>query len=363
VRPIRATGGAAALLLLAPLLAGCADAREPGTLGSAILHGAPAMHGAWPGVGWLDLGCTGVLVAPDMIIYAAHCGEDAHEVFFGEDVEVNLEGSHITVSGAAASLATRWCKVHPDAYLSSGSDIAFCILEPTGVDQRFIPPPALGCFHEAVGIGTEAALVAFGLDDGAHPLGKKRVVHAPVVNLGPEIEIGDGEAGTCAGDSGSPAFVKLPSVTPSPVAQWSLLGILSSGTTGDGCGKGYYTDLATTVGWLEAESQRDLSPCFSTAGNWSPSANCRNTALDPDGVPTAEPAARYSSACGPPFESSIHPTGGCQAAPGAGSVAFSRNACLLIAMLFALSSHRLVSSRNKQSRRGSTGHTLCRDPS
>lgn len=111
--------------------------------------------------------------------------------------------------------------------------------------------------------------------------------------------------GTCRGDSGSPAFVLATPPDRPDLPEWMLLGILSTGVRGDGCGVGYYTNAASAVAWLESQTKLDLSPCTDDDGAWRPSPRCRRPALDASGGRRVdEELSSYSQLCGPPF----HPT-------------------------------------------------------
>jgi hypothetical protein len=100
----------------------------------------------------LDLGCSATLVHPEVVIYAAHCGEGIGSVSFGEALE-----------RPERVVATRRCVAHPDAALGNGFDVALCVLaEPVG-DVPAIPIAA-GCELDAVRMGGAATLVGFGPD-------------------------------------------------------------------------------------------------------------------------------------------------------------------------------------------------------
>ncbi len=100
-------------------------------------------------------------------------------------------------------------------------------------------------------------------------------------------------------------------------SEWYVVGLLSSGVQGEACGTGYYTKLAANIAWLEQESGRDLTPCFTGAGEWSPSDACRDSTLDDEGVPASLGDARASSVCGPAY--AVGGSSSCQAVPGSHS--------------------------------------------
>ncbi|MCG8554072.1 MAG: S1 family peptidase [Proteobacteria bacterium] len=274
-----------------------APADSQGSSVAAIVGGAPAEAGAWPNVGILDSGCSALLQHPKLIVYAAHCAARPERVWFGERFDVSVDSASRTVrvapSGKAYSVATERCEAHPEGMIGNGLDVAFCTLE-----RRLQIPvvgPMLGCTRDSIEPDLGTTLVGFGFDaEQGGKAGIKRVVGAPLISAGQEIEIGTRHAGTCRGDSGGPALVEL--AGSDGQRAWHVLGVLSSGPRGR-CGKGYYTDIANVIGWLEQESQLELSPCYDSLGNWKPLPTC-TTGLDPRGHPTRAP--RQSAACGDP---------------------------------------------------------------
>jgi hypothetical protein len=71
---VRALVCSTGLLLVA---CGAAPVEPINGLRESISGGSPVLPGAWPAVAWLDNGCTGVLLAPDLVVFAAHCGTPA----------------------------------------------------------------------------------------------------------------------------------------------------------------------------------------------------------------------------------------------------------------------------------------------
>jgi Trypsin len=74
---------------------------------ATISGGSTVTNGAWPMLGWLDNGCSGVLLAPDLIVYAAHCGSSASSVWFGDQLNVQLDDDAGTASVVPAPGVTR----------------------------------------------------------------------------------------------------------------------------------------------------------------------------------------------------------------------------------------------------------------
>ena len=245
-----------------------------------ITGGEPTAVGAWSTVAWLDNGCSGVLIAPDIVVYAGHCGAQATRAWFGDafDVVVTDDSAPVTESSAATPVDILECRVHPQSELASGTDVAFCWLVEPVLAARLIPPVALGCAHEQLQPGVPLTLVGYGVDgSGLEALGTKRSITAEIGAIGREITVGDEERGPCSGDSGGPAFMSLSASD--GASEWVLAGILSSGVEGSRCSTGYYTDLSQVMTWLESETGRDLTPCFDGV-TWRPTERCLRAALD-----------------------------------------------------------------------------------
>jgi hypothetical protein len=267
----------------------------------AIKGGSVVTDGAWPMVGWLDNGCTGLLLSPSLVVFAAHCGS-ATRLWLGDAFELQIDTESGTANVLNAPLGSAHdlgeCQLHPDGRLTTGTDVAWCRLGRAALPPEQVVPPLLACARASLIEGNNVRLVGFGIQDvSGTEAGVKREVDAPIITLGLEPQIGEAQRGTCPGDSGSPAFVQLKN---EPVSEWQVLGILSSGAPGAVCGTGAYTELANVLPWLEASSGVDLSPCGSSDGGWAPTARCRVPAIDRGGVPS--PQTELSASCGPSFQ-------------------------------------------------------------
>jgi hypothetical protein len=269
---------------------------------TSIVGGSPA-GAAFPGVLWLETGCAATLLHEELIVYAAHCGVEHRRAWIADalELEVSDDGRSVRLQDAEAhgSVAIRTCVAHMDGGAGSESDIAFCVLEAPLSDVPVVLPVD-GCEREQVGDGTRAKLVGFGFDseDGSG-LGTKRVAEGVISEEGGRLFVGDERAGTCSGDSGGPALVRIASSDGSG-DEWRVLGVLSSGA--DTCGAGLYADVRNFIAWLGEHSGVRVSPCFDDSGTWSPSAACLAPALDEAGFATSD-APRFSSTCGPALTS------------------------------------------------------------
>jgi hypothetical protein len=280
----------ATVLLVGMSVGACggAGAESASVSRAEISGGEPTLAGAWPTVTWLDSGCSGVLVAPDLVVSAAHCGISARVASFGDVLDIRLDEATQTASVLAgagiSSVAVLGCTAYPDWSYAAGNDIAFCVLAKPALAASSIAPPLLACARSKLEIGSEATLVGFGQSTVGDALGVKRSVRLPITAIDPELRLGDATHGTCAGDSGSPAMVALGD-TEHP--DWHVAGVLSSGIAGDGCGLSYYTRLSTFVPWLEQTSGRSLTPCLAADGSPTASRSCASAALDAAGEPDA----------------------------------------------------------------------------
>jgi hypothetical protein len=288
-QPRMSTTRSIAYVMAAFSFFGCRGMRsQPFSSEPTALSGAgAAAPESWPNVAWLDNGCTGALLAPDLVVFAAHCGIGASSAWFGDALDIDIDidaGTAIPIAQPNnISVTTTRCETFPNWQIGSGTDVAFCLLASPVVEQRLISPPLTGCLHDVLTDGLTVTLVGFGRSGSSDSPGVKRAVQVPIADVGLELAIGDAEHGTCAGDSGSPAFVPLGA----DGDNWHLAGVLSSGLEGDGCGIGFYEDLSLLLPWLEHASQRDVTPCFTSDGLLT-GAPCSKPALDPRGEPTGD---------------------------------------------------------------------------
>ena len=200
--------------------AGCAaPLSEPVAREDVALYGGEAVApGEWPSVVAIGDFCTGVLIHPRVVAYAAHCGLDI------EDLRVDAR----TVEPSA-------CRAHPRApdqsrgpglIITADSrivDLAVCVLRE---DAEVVPVAPLGPCE------ADAELV------------------------GHELQVSHEGVGSCSGDSGGPAFVELSDGT------LRVAGILSSSPSSS-CNENvsFYTDLSQEIAWLESATDLTMSAC------------------------------------------------------------------------------------------------------
>lgn len=270
-----------------------AETGEPARL--PVFGGTPTGACRWPQVVSVDDRCSGVLIHPRLVLYAAHCG-----VAVGS---IGYDGTRLAVSECAA---------FPGAQVG-GTDIAYCRLEQPLRDVA----PALvvsPCEAAAVQPGATVDLVGFGRSE-QEPFGTRRETTATIDSIGAELNVAGDAAGSCFGDSGGPLFASVPSGAATAVR---VAGVLSSKDSG-ACPQGvlHYTPVAPFISWIERESGFDVTPCTDAAGAWDPNPDCL------DGAASAceeEAGGRRSETCGSPA-STLEPAPPLDLdAPGEGAV-------------------------------------------
>lgn len=292
-RPILLT---TALALFVPSLAGAAelplvDPPRP----QKIAGGEAAQECAWPDTVAVTGGgglCTGTLVHPRLVTYAAHCGDANKQIKFGE-----------SSTGAAYTRQVERCLANPDyvGTTDQAHDWAFCVLAEPITEIPFTPP-LYGCELEVLEPGLEVVIAGFGNDSDTGGSGTKRWATTTVVStFGNTINIGGDGTSTCSGDSGGSAFVQMAD------GSWRAISMVS---TGVGCGlAGVHALMHPAIPWIESESGIDITPCHDAEGNWQPSPNCDGFFAGGSmgygswenwcaGTPRSGPA----STCGEPFD-------------------------------------------------------------
>lgn len=275
-----------------------------------VVNGAPSETCAWPttvNVG----GCTGTLVHPKLVIYAAHCGRRARAIQFGEKKPF------------ARSVKVDYCKTYPGGGQpekgGDHKDYAFCVLAEEVTDVP-ITPILYGCETEAIKVGVEAVVAGFGATlHGKRDNGIQREVVTTIDRIDEEAGkvsvggAGEGKGkGSCFGDSGGPLFIQLPKSL-DPEQGWRVFGVTSYGDAEPQCdGQAWYGMMhdSQAVPWIEKESGIDITPCFDVDGTWNPTEGCGRFPLDPgaggswDNACQGGKESKMSATCGPAFGSS-----------------------------------------------------------
>lgn len=229
----------------------------------AIWGGSEAEPCAWPtvvrvtGNGSL---CTGSLIHPRVVMYAAHCGSQGKVVRFGD------------TPNTGQTIQVEYCKTNP-GYSGQGSDWAYCVLQQE-ITQIPFTPVGFGCeVNQYYGNGASIAVVGFGNNTGDTGAGTKRWGFTTITNATQtRFDVGGNSSTTiCSGDSGGPAFIRYADQS------WHVYGIASTKNDNTcSSAKGTHSLAVNAVKWIEQDSGIDVTVCHDINGNWDPGPLCGN---------------------------------------------------------------------------------------
>lgn len=201
-------------------------------------------------------GCTGTLIAPNVVVTAGHCADFATRVFFGHDV---------TQPGKIVRVKKR--VRHPKYRQGKRNDLMVLLLE----DKVESVKPRKLAAKTVIDKATDGGVIGFGNTDpmGMFGYGVKRFVDVPVASpacrgktdgqddsmaygcdAGLELVAGRPllERDSCKGDNGGPFYV------PGKNEQWFLAGATSRATDSamNNCGDGgVYVRMDRYRAWIE----------------------------------------------------------------------------------------------------------------
>lgn len=263
----------AAVALVAFLGPIAAPTPEPST----VIGGEVVSDCEWPATVLMS-GCSGTLVHPEIVLYAAHCPNTGN-VRFGP-------------TGDDRSVSTSYCRA-AEEYPATGFDYAYCRLSQPVTDVPIVPI-MMGCERDQLPVGTRAWLVGYGnTSNGGGGFGTKRWIEGDVAGFpsdGKQIGIfyDDPDTGICNGDSGGSAYAQLDDGT------WRVFGIAS--TVPGACGgSSQHVPAWAAVAWIEEDSGVDITPCHDADGAWNPGPQCDAFPTNPGG----DNGLSWATGCGP----------------------------------------------------------------
>lgn len=266
--------------LVAASASGCSGAdgldSQDGVVASPIIDGTAATEEQIAStVALLDaksgeLLCSGTLLAPTVIVSAAHCV--ATEDLMSNAIQQKAPGEIIVVAGALDALTAtseeRYeiarivrhpgypgpiSNVDPEG-VGENDDICLLILKNPITSLSIAEVPSLRMLDSIVHENTPVTIEGYGIRDLTGTVSGQLYVAQTPFQRANEMEFlagGDGSPDTCRGDSGGPVYV-------SSVGKTHLLGAASRGTISATalCGEGgIYTLLPAYTTWMHDASE------------------------------------------------------------------------------------------------------------
>lgn len=252
-----------------------------------VVGGELAEIGAWPDIVSVHVGgsssCTGVLIAPEWVLTAAHCNVGVTSVQIGTvDYQDEAQGELIAVVDSAS---------HPNSW--NTSDVAVLKLaEPATIAPRLL---ARDCIVDGwLFNGGDATVVGFGAHDswGAEKDGLLRSASVPIVDAicedlergcnqqvspGGELIAGGEGVDSCTGDSGGPLYLQT-ELGNFVVGITSRAAMPSSEPCGDG---GIYARVDAVADWIESTTGEVLPrPVCQEGYNYAPTGTAAAIVVD-----------------------------------------------------------------------------------
>jgi len=223
---------------------------QPDTADTAVVSIVTTPDAALPEL------CTGVLVAPRVVVTAGHCtlGQDATTLTVG----FGPSAASPTSTAPIDSVLTYPSFTGTDADKAAGLDLGVILLaKDAGVAPVAIAQSGAGL------VGAAVTVVGYGLSNAGdmQTRGTRRSAATSVVaECSGVIGFGDANVGACHGDSGGALF-----------AQGKLVGIVWGGRTFACDPPSYATRLDRLRAWIDAVAAGSAAPC---------AASCPGAAAD-----------------------------------------------------------------------------------